>query len=381
MNDVLSNAQLEAEARRIVAEHRAVVRPISVSKKWKRRKGVMCEMCATACTETSWRYTQWKCPRCGSYVRKINGNPLLHGFLLPDLKIEILIHLLAEGLGVRASSRVLRIHTSTILKIYRLTGIICRDFLQKRLSEIPASDVEVDEVWTYVFKKDFTKRECEKKNHKIGSAWIYIGLDRATKMILAHHAGRRTTDDACEFMKKLRAATTGHMTVYTDGFQPYPTAVYSAFLYDNDLSALPDFIDKPAVVVRNNGTVGMLHETDAVNYNPACTNQVEKFNSTLRSGLKRMARQTTGQSKSWTALEDALAVFLAYYNFCKVHSSLDVKDETGNVVHQTPAMAAGLSDHPWSIRDLIIEAQRFREDYYTKQSEVRPQSEAVEMRA
>src|SRR5688572_19867318 len=129
-------------------------------------------------------------------------------------------------------------------------------------------------VWTFVFKKDFNKRDLEKKNHKIGSAWVYVGLDRESKMVLAYHVGRRTTEDACEFMKKLRAATSGEMTIYTDGFQPYPTAVYSAFLYDNHLAALPDFLDRPAVVVRNNGQVGMLHETDAVDYARACTNQV-----------------------------------------------------------------------------------------------------------
>jgi len=75
----------------------------------------------------------------------------------------------------------------------------------------------------------------------------------------------------------------------------------------------------------------------------AGTPQVERKNGSLRQWCKRLTRLTYAFSKKWDNLKAALALHFAYYNFCRVHSSLRV----------TPAMEAGLTDHVWDLSELI----------------------------
>ena len=67
----------------------------------------------------------------------------------------------------------------------------------------------------------------------------------------------------------------------------------------------------------------------------------------MRMQIKRLARLTLCYSKKWENLKAAIALFFAFYNFCRPHSSIK---------KQTPAMVAGLTDHVWTIQELLITA-------------------------
>jgi hypothetical protein len=73
------------------------------------------------------------------------------------------------------------------------------------------------------------------------------------------------------------------------------------------------------------------------------TSFVERQNLTMRMAMRRFTRLTNAFSKKLSHLKAAVALHFAYYNFCRVHSSLRV----------TPAMEAGLADHVWSIAELL----------------------------
>jgi transposase InsO family protein len=75
-----------------------------------------------------------------------------------------------------------------------------------------------------------------------------------------------------------------------------------------------------------------------------CTSIVERQNLTIRMQMRRFTRLTNAFSKKWENLKAALALFFAHYNFCRKHSSIE---------KQTPAMASGLTDHVWSIQELL----------------------------
>ncbi len=74
-----------------------------------------------------------------------------------------------------------------------------------------------------------------------------------------------------------------------------------------------------------------------------CTSHAERHNLTIRTQVRRMTRLTNAFSKKWENHEAALALFFAYYNFCRVHSTIKT----------TPAVAAGLTDHIWSVKELL----------------------------
>jgi hypothetical protein len=73
------------------------------------------------------------------------------------------------------------------------------------------------------------------------------------------------------------------------------------------------------------------------------TSYVERQNLNMRMGMRRFTRLTNGFSKKVENHGHAVALYSAYYNFCRVHTTLRV----------TPAMEAGLSDHVWSVEELV----------------------------
>ena len=76
------------------------------------------------------------------------------------------------------------------------------------------------------------------------------------------------------------------------------------------------------------------------------TSYVERQNLSMRMSIRRFTRLTNAFSKKLDNLKFALAIHFAYQNFCRIHGTLRV----------TPAMEAGLTDHIWSIAELLAAA-------------------------
>ena len=74
-----------------------------------------------------------------------------------------------------------------------------------------------------------------------------------------------------------------------------------------------------------------------------CTSHVERHNLTMRMQMRRLTRLTNGFSKKWENFGLALALYFAWYNFCKIHST----------IRCTPAMEAGIADHVWTLGELL----------------------------
>lgn len=83
---------------------------------------------------------------------------------------------------------------------------------------------------------------------------------------------------------------------------------------------------------------------------------IERNNLTLRQHSRRLGRKTNGFSKDISKLEAQLYLALGYYHFVKEHFGLrqESKDNIKKWVQRTPAMAAGITDHIWSTRELLI---------------------------
>ena len=73
------------------------------------------------------------------------------------------------------------------------------------------------------------------------------------------------------------------------------------------------------------------------------TSFAERKNLTIRMQMRRFTRLTNGFSKKAANHEASIALHYMHYNYCRIHQMLRV----------TPAMEAGLSDHVWSVEELV----------------------------
>ena len=237
----------------------------------------------------------------------------------------------------------------TILRLLVLTGEHCERLLDERIRNVPVSDVQADEIWGFVYKKEGHKWQYEARRQDIGDAYCWVGIERTSKLVLAWHLGRRDGLSAHHFTAKLKKATNGkRFQMTTDGFRPYEAAIESAYGADIDYAQLIKVYasSKEGETRYSPGdVVGAVPEPVSGNPDPAriCTSHVERQNLSIRMGMRRMTRLTNAFSKKWENLKAAYALWFAFYNWCRVHQSLRV----------TPAMAAGISSEIWPLSRLL----------------------------
>ncbi len=222
--------------------------------------------------------------------------------------------------------------------------------LRKRIRAVAVNDLEMDEVWTFVGKKQRRLKPEEKGRTDLGDAYCFIALERTTKLVVAWHLGKRDNPNTWDFITKVRDATTGTFQLSSDAFGAYRNAVEIG-LHDRaeyaQLIKLYGSLPGDREYYRPAKILGTIKAAVFGNPNPAriCTSHIERKNGTLRQWCKRLTRLTYAFSKKWENLESALALHFAHYNYCRPHGSLKV----------TPAMESGLSDHVWSLDELLME--------------------------
>jgi IS1 family transposase len=200
-------------------------------------------------------------------------------------------------------------------------------------------------VWSFV--------QCKQKNvrfddRQIGDQYTFIAIDRDSKLVISHLVGKRNIVNASKLMDDLATRIVSRFQLTTDGFKPYVESVEWAFGADIDYAQLIKlYAHDEANRERYSPSecIGAVPVEISGTPDPAmiCTSHVERNNLTLRTFLRRLTRLSLGFSKKLDNLKHAVALHFAYYNFCRVHRSLRV----------TPAMEAGITNHVWSLEELI----------------------------
>lgn len=270
------------------------------------------------------------------------------------------IHHLVEGVSLRSITRMTGIHRTTVLKILSRFGSACRDFLDQQMRGLELRHLEVDEQWTFVQKKQGRLHNEQKDNPRIGDQYLWLAIDMDTKLIPTFIIGKRSADMARRFMVDLAnrialptATDTGERPgivpqISTDGFNAYPEAVdlafgsycrYGQIIKDYRNAEQPGRYGPPELVGTNRREIFGYVPLDSI-----CTSHAERINLTTRTLLKRFTRLSLCFSKKLENLVAAVAIYMAYYNFCWQHKTLGGR---------TPAMAAGLTSRPWDINELF----------------------------
>jgi len=262
-----------------------------------------------------------------------------------DKQTEI-IAALTEGCSIRAVERLTGVHRDTIMRLAVRVGEGCLKLHSAMMRDLQVNRIECDEVWGYVGKKQ--KRVKPEDGDMVGDQYTFIALADSAKAIITYRTGKRTRENTEKFADDLRRRVIGTPEISTDGFQAYPWAISLAFgenvahgvvekhyAVANTPEASRRYSPGEVVKVTRNVVHGIPTHIS--------TSYVERQNLTLRMSQRRFTRLTNGFSKTYLNHCAAVALYVAHYNLCRVHEALRI----------TPAMQLGVTDHVWTISELV----------------------------
>jgi IS1 family transposase len=295
--------------------------------------------------------------------------------ILPRERQIAVLHHLLEGNTLRSTTRLTHVHRTTSQHLLVDFGKRCRAFMDRELRGLTIDHIEIDEIWTFVGRKQARLTTDEKQErHDIGDIFVWYGIDQVTKLAPSFVVGKRSADNARRLMMDLRSrlvvpnATSSDARNYglggyvpiiqisTDGFSAYPEAVDLAFgpyakfgtiVKDYRNAKLP-YTPSEMVGTRRRGRRGI----ESSDIRSICTSHVERANLTMRTLMKRFTRLSLGFSKKLENLEAACAMFFAYYNFCWRTRHTDYSGQRGRL-RPTAAMMSHVTDRLWSFEDLF----------------------------
>jgi len=265
------------------------------------------------------------------------------------------LHLLVEGNSLRSVQRLTGVHRDTVARLMVKVGDRLRGVMDRRFRNLELNHLQCDEIWTFVRKKQGKLKPEERADPALGDQYLYIALDEETKLVPSFAIGKRTVETTQLFMGDLAARIVvpplfeagPRPLISTDGFNAYPNAVDGAFggavnygtiIKDYTESEQPGRYGPPIMTGAERRTIqGNFHRDEI------CTSHVERHNLSIRTFLRRFTRLALGFSKKLENLAACVCLYIAHYNYCRMHGSLP----------GTPAMAAGIAGHPWTMEELF----------------------------
>jgi IS1 family transposase len=338
-----------------------------------------------------WR--QLHCSRCGGYFLETQGTPLHGKRVAPDTLVWA-IAALAEGLGIRAVARVFEVDPNTVLLWLVEAADHLEAFSRHFLSDVHVEQIQLDELFALLSAvKDGVVTEAEAlKRLSRSPHWVWTAMDPVTKLLLTIDMGDRTLAMAQSVVHRVvQVLAPGCVPLFlTDGFTEDTTALLPHFgqwvqpsrRQDKGPHPKPRWMPLPQLLyaqgvktvrrrclvrVRHRVVFGTLETVNAVLAPLGCqinTAFIERLNLTIRQHGAAVGRRVSTLCKGEDGIQRQLALYHVYYNFCLPHTSVcqpllqpEPTPGTGSAKRwqpRTPAMAAGLTDHVWTLREVLL---------------------------
>ncbi|HXL67455.1 MAG TPA: transposase [Xanthobacteraceae bacterium] len=267
--------------------------------------------------------------------------------ILPrDKQIEI-IAALTEGCSIRAVERLCQVHRDSVMRLGARVGQGCAEFHYRTVLGLRVGRIELDECWGFVGKKQ--RRVTPKDQAAKGDFYTFIALASSSRAIVSYRVGKRNGETTDDFLADLRERVIGTPEISTDAWSPYQPSIRAQFgnrvAYGqiNKTYSVTDLRKDAAHRYSPAAVVAVSREVISGTPAQISTSYVERQHLSLRTSQKRFARLTLGFSKKLEHHVAAVSLYVAHYNFCRVHETIKT----------TPAMALGLTDHVWSIGELL----------------------------
>jgi len=273
----------------------------------------------------------------------------MHMNKLSHAKRVQILAMLCEGSSMRSISRVADVSINTVSKLLVEAGEACLKVHDETVRNVKASRIQCDEIWSFCHAKQKNVPTAKAAPEGAGDVWTWTAIDADTKLIVSYFVGDRTSASAIEIMDDLRFRISNRVQLTTDGHKAYLEAVEGAFGGDVDYAQLIKIYDAVPEAAKGRYSPAACTGTQKItiegkpNMRHVSTSFVERQNLTMRMSMRRFTRLTNGFSKKLENHVHALALYFAFYNFCRIHKTLRV----------TPAMEAGVTDRLWSLDDIV----------------------------
>jgi transposase-like protein/IS1 family transposase len=292
------------------------------------------------------RIQRYRCTSCSTTFSDTQTRPL-GTMRIPEAEALQALRCLLEGCSIRSTERLTGLHRDTIMSLLVLVGERCAKVMDSKMRGLTCKYVQCDEIWTFCGKKQKQLRNGDPA--EFGDAWVYAAIDAESKLVPCYAVGKRTRGTTDILMHDLSQRLANKVQITTDALVYYVKSI-ARELPNADYARL----------VKLYGQYGQ-HDT-AARYSPSpiveviskvvqgdpdndhiSTSFIERQNLTMRMSMRRFTRLTNAFSKKLDNLKAACALHFAFYNFCRVHQTL----------RATPAMKAGITNHAWSLEELL----------------------------
>lgn len=285
---------------------------------------------------------------------------------------------LAEGVGVRSIARIFAVDKKTVLKVLVRAAEHVERVTRSLVRELSVHECQLDEMWSFVGKKEAHLEPLESLAGVLGDAWIWVAFDAQHKVVLAHLVGKRTGPHAVALLQEVKRVTATMPSLFSsDQLDQYPEALLQVYglLVTPQRKPGPGRPPQPRrraprdlcyvqvvkeyersrvakisrrVVFGDPKHIEQLLQQSAPS-RTINTSYVERNNATVRHLDARCNRKTYRFSKCRQNHQRQLVLCLGYYHLCRSHRTLSKR----HCRPTTPFMSAGLTDHIWTMRELL----------------------------
>jgi IS1 family transposase len=282
----------------------------------------------------------------------------LAGVRVDTAKTVQVVKMLCEGLGVRSTARLSGVEKKTVLNILTTVGTHCAEFMDERLRNLKPEPIEIDECWTLVAHK-----RAKGNTPDSGDFYAYLASGKDSKLIASYITGKREYASGSDLVGDLRSRMARRFQITSDAWTGFIRGVtgcndddkmdYAVQIkkydgYNSEFKGPRRYFSGKCVSMKTHRICG------SPEYSTASTSHAERLNLNLRHFNKRFTRLSPCFSKKLENLALSVSLTVAYFNFCRPHSSLKIKATAdAKAVERTPAMAAGITDRVWTVEELL----------------------------
>lgn len=264
------------------------------------------------------------------------------------------IKALVEGNSIRATCRMTDTAKGTVTRLLAYVGAACARYQDEHLRNLPCQNIQCDEIWSFCYAKQKNVPENRQGEFGYGDVWTFTAIDAETKLVPSWLVGLRNNECATEFINDLKDRLSCRVQLSTDGHKMYLDAVDNTFGSEIDYGMIVKMYGTEMEQEKRYSPAKCLGtEKKVIQGNPdqklISTSYVERQNLTMRMSMRRFTRLTNAFSKKIENLEHAVALHFMYYNFARPHKTLTPNGSLG----VTPAMAAGITDHIWTVDEIV----------------------------